>query len=286
MIRKKRQCMKTRPWTSGFTFSLFVTIAHATATTLNYHGAIEQTFTVPSTGMYQIIAYGAQGGSSTVGASQTPGGKGGEIGGNFLLTGGEVIDIYVGGAGGSTGFNGGGGGGTFVVGPANTPLVVAGGGGGAVPGKPGQVGQATAASSNGGAGGGDTGGGGGGGFTGNGSDGILSDNAGGHGGLGFPILTGGAGDSFLVDGAGGFGAGGGAGAGGGGGGGGYSGGNGGGSFDSGTGQILIGGEKSGNGEAIISLIPNATPEPATFGLFSMSLVGLSFVAFHNRTKSL
>jgi hypothetical protein len=89
------------------------------------------TFTVPKTGIYQIVAFGAQGGSGIFRAGGTfigPGGRGAEIGGDFSLTAGEILQIAVGGMG--TEDSGGGGGGTFVVGPNNTPLVIAGGGGG------------------------------------------------------------------------------------------------------------------------------------------------------------
>ena len=86
------------------------------------------TFTVPIDGAYQIIAFGAQGGSAITQNVIGPGGRGAEIGGDFSLTAGEVLQIAVGGVGlpGSSG----GGGGSFVVGPDNAPLVIAGGGGG------------------------------------------------------------------------------------------------------------------------------------------------------------
>src|SRR5690242_4602059 len=92
------------------------------------------TFTVPTTASYQILAFGAQGGSGDFGGTIGAGGRGAEIGGDFSLDAGDILRIAVGGAGfrfsggGSSG--GGGGGGTFVVGPGNTPLVIAGGGGG------------------------------------------------------------------------------------------------------------------------------------------------------------
>jgi hypothetical protein len=58
------------------------------------------------------------------------GGLGAEIGGDFVLTTGEILQIAVGGKGSDTIFGGGGGGGSFVVGPGNPSLIVAGGGGG------------------------------------------------------------------------------------------------------------------------------------------------------------
>ena len=75
----------------------------------NYTGSIVQ-WTVPTTGIYDITAYGAQGGSwSTV-----SGGLGAEIGGSFLLSAGEIFNILAGGAGAN----------------ANNPYCSGGGGGG------------------------------------------------------------------------------------------------------------------------------------------------------------
>jgi hypothetical protein len=85
------------------------------------------TYTMPTTGLCQIAAFGAQGDGSTS-AIVGPGGLGAEIGGDFNLTAGEALQIAVGGVG-LTGTLGGGGG-SFVVGPGNNPLVIAGGGGG------------------------------------------------------------------------------------------------------------------------------------------------------------
>lgn len=91
-----------------------------------------QTFTVPTTGRYQLYAWGAQGG--------TYGGKGGFSEGIVNLTAGEVLYIYV---GGQFGYNGGGaankselyGGGATDFRRGGTSLsnriLVAGGGGGA-----------------------------------------------------------------------------------------------------------------------------------------------------------
>ena len=93
----------------------------------NYTGSIVD-WTVPSTGIYDITAYGAQGG---VLSGFTSGGKGAQISGSFTLTEGEVLSILVGGLGQSGGGqNMGGGGGSFVVNSSTNPLVVAGGGGG------------------------------------------------------------------------------------------------------------------------------------------------------------
>src|SRR5947207_14515050 len=75
------------------------------------------TFTVPTTGSYQILAFGAQGGNSEIRAgSFGVGGLGAQIGGDFSLTAGEILQIAVGGSGGSDNRGGGGGGGaSFVV---------------------------------------------------------------------------------------------------------------------------------------------------------------------------
>src|ERR1700730_8459100 len=78
--------------------------AGATPFDFTYTGSLV-TFTVPITGTYQILAFGAQGGSGA-GCSVCiapvhigPGGRGAEIGGDFLLTAGEILQIAVGGAG-------------------------------------------------------------------------------------------------------------------------------------------------------------------------------------------
>jgi len=73
--------------------------------TFLYTGAVEDC-TVPATAGYQIIAYGAQGGN----AATFVGGKGAEIGGDFVLTAGEKLQIAVGEVGGDQDTGGGGGG--------------------------------------------------------------------------------------------------------------------------------------------------------------------------------
>ena len=266
--------------------------ANAAPIDFTYTGTLV-TFTVPSTGTYQILAFGAQGGNSTV-AAGGQGGLGAEIGGDFSLTAGEVLQIAVGGAGQSGNGGGGGGGGSFVVGLGNMPLVIAGAGGGGgsnifsfanVNGGVGLTGP-NGGSANGGnvggnggtagngGGGGLTGGGGGGGFLSPGSDGVSPFAPGGGGGA-FPLLTGGMGNGN--GGSGGFGGGGGAGGRGtgGGGGGGYSGGGGsgagiagggggggGGSFDAGVNQMLNAGIRSGDGEVLITPVFAGIPGQA------------------------
>jgi hypothetical protein len=88
----------------------------ANATAIDYSGGAV-TWTAPSSGVYEILAYGANGG----GSYGEGGGSGAEIGGSFLLTAGEALGITVGGVGENGGYccgAGGGGGGSFVLGPA------------------------------------------------------------------------------------------------------------------------------------------------------------------------
>jgi hypothetical protein len=247
--------------------------------TFSFTGTVEE-YTVEATGLYDITAFGAQGGS---GYGGTIGGLGAEIGGEFLLTQGEVLDVIIGGAGGTVADGtGGGGGGSFVIessdgtASVHNPLLIAGGGGGSGPGGSGgnglisamggsgvgQYGGSGGAGGVGGTGGtgvgGDTGGGGGGYKGGNGSAGYAAAGNGTGSGSGYS----GGGASF-GGGAGGFGGGGGGGFFGGGGGGGFGGGGGGafggggagggGSLDNGTSQLLVAGENSGNG--LVTLTP-------------------------------
>jgi hypothetical protein len=260
------------------------------------------TFVVPATGPYQILAFGAQGGDLTVlnvGSTIGPGGLGAEIGGDFSLSAGELLQIAVGGAG-SRG-TGGGGGGSFVVGPDNTPLVIAGGGGGGgiggvernepllggggLTGPNGGFGSEGGVGGNGGGGGGTgTGAGGGGGFLSAGGNAV-----GGTGGGAFPGLAGG-------DIGGGFGGGGGPA---GGGGGGYSGGGGGrdspgafnpggggGSFDAGSNQILVANFWSGFGQVVISAVFAGTPGKATCHDQTVAALALQYGAIGDAAAAL
>jgi len=260
-------------------------------TTFSYDGAIVQSFTAETTGTYDITAYGGQGGQG--GVSFNPvggtGGLGAEIGGDFSLTAGEILQIVVGGAGYGNGNGaGGGGGGSFVIetfdgtSAVDTPLLIAGGGGGGgfnnnkpgYQGGGGQVGGSGQTGSYGGGAGGSGGsggasgghyGGGGGGYSGGFGSGSSSDPMQATNGSGRGNGYGGGGSNY---GPGGFGGGGGGGYDGGGGGGGfggggggayagfglgYGGGGGGGSFNGGTDQVGVAAENSGNGLVTIEL---------------------------------
>ena len=244
--------------------------------------------TVSTTGVYDINAFGAQGGADTYGSA---GGQGAEEGGNVTLNALEKLRIFVGGVGatatnGSEG-GGGGGGGTFVfantgAGGAYVPLLVAGGGGGSF-GRNGGSGTVNAAGNGaGGAVGGATySGGGGAGVKSAGSTGAGGDYNGGGGATLAGNFAGGSGAAYggATSGAGGFGGGGGGGAyyGGGGGGGGYTGGNGenqsgglgGTSFDSGTAipAQTVAGARTGNGSLEI------TPSVACYVTGTLILTG-------------
>ncbi len=265
----------------------------ASATTFSYTGGL-QSFTATTAGTYDIVAFGAQGGSGF-----SAGGLGAEIGGDFVLTAGETLQIAVGGMGSSNhdGY-GGGGGGSFVVAPSSTPLVIAGGGGGGGAFMTGGGGLATTGGTGtGGTGGSESGGGGGGGFTTAGT----SNSSGGGGGGGYPGLIGGGGAYGGPNG--GYGGGGGGSgqgaAGGGGGGGGYSGGggatngsdnggSGGTSYDTGLSNadlILLSGVNTGDGSVTITLLADtvtAVPEPATLALLGLPLGLLGLVTMRRR----
>ena len=98
--------------------------AIASAQDFAYTGGF-QTFDVLTTGIYNIMAYGAQGG----GGEGTSGGFGAQVGGNFSLTAGQKLTILVGEQGSAGNFvGGGGGGGSFVYTSVGfVPLVIAGG---------------------------------------------------------------------------------------------------------------------------------------------------------------
>jgi len=258
-----------------------------------------QYWTVPSTGIYTIEAWGAQSGRSDEG-------YGARMKGDFDLTAGIVLKILVGQKGGLDTRTGGshplsvsGGGGTFVAENDNTPLIVAGAGGArrnnnnstrrditdGTTNIDGQDGYKNGSLNNGGTngGGGTTsytgnhGGGGGAGFTGNGD--ASNDSRGGSPIDPMSFINGGVGgytpSNHMSEPPkyGGFGGGSAGGWGGSGGGGGYSGGGsdynngysgGGGSYNAGVNQDNQGGIRSGHGQVIItSAAPSNTAPTAT-----------------------
>jgi hypothetical protein len=213
-----------------------------TQTTIGYSGNIE-TFTVGTSGYYDITADGAQGGANNL--EGKPGGLGAMASGEIYLAAGAQLEIVVGGQGQSATYGGGGGGGgSFVIELNTNPainngqdineVIAGGGGGGDFAGAGGggltqPTGGAGGKASDGGGGGGGAGGvngaagqggytyGGGGGFaigaSFTGGVGQYGGGSGGFGGGGFGANTGGGGG-------GGFGGGGGGALSGGGGGGG------------------------------------------------------------------
>jgi hypothetical protein len=212
--------------------------AEASAMTFDFTGSLV-TWTVPTTGVYDITAYGGAGGAKPF---FSPGGLGAEAGGDIALSAGTVLVVIAGGEGQLAQIDGGGGGGgSFVFDITDGAYLVAAGGGGGGLFSNGGPGLATVAGGKGDqAGGGSAGvgglGGGAGSFEGGGGGaGVLgSGSSNTQGGEGAPSIT-----SFgAIQTNGGFGGGGGAGDAGGGGGGGFSGGGGGNSGGGGRRRLL------------------------------------------------
>lgn len=162
----------------------------ANTLTLNYTGAMTS-FTVPAcVTSLTIDAYGASGGNANNGTTTYTGGAGARMKGTFVVTGGTVLKVLVGGAGKDAidvaqQEAGSGGGGTFVTNSANSPFVVAGGGGGAGLATPASngVGGVITKDATAGSGGAELGGV-------NGAGGVSSTWTGWHGGSGGGGLTG------------------------------------------------------------------------------------------------
>jgi hypothetical protein len=201
----------------------------ASADIYNFQGSIVN-FTVLTSGIYDITAAGAQGGSNLDNdyVSGMAGGYGALMEGQVALSAGQVLEIAVGGQGTRgdyyvgplryIGDSPGGGGGSFVVlknAADLTPLLIAGGGGGGGYGNGSYGGAGLATTSGGNGNGGGCGGGGGTGGNGGGASSIGGNcvgfypyqNAGGGGGFysgggGGQLYSGVGGQSFL-DGAGG-----------------------------------------------------------------------------------
>jgi hypothetical protein len=280
----------------------------AGATTFIFTGS-EVVFTVPASGLYDITAFGAQGGQSL-----NTGGLGAEAEGDILLSGGTALTVLAGGAGangnvGALGYGGGGGGGSFVFeGLATLAAAGGGGGGGGGPfGAPGGPGLATTAGGGGtgsglggsggagglgGTGGGFSGGGGGAGVLGGGTSATGSSPGAGAGSITSPGAT-------QV--AGGFGGGGGSGFIGAGAGGGFSGGGGGGGFHGSIGggggggsylaslftiSILTSGVNGGNGYVTIDpVVAPSIPEPSTWALMLIGFAGVGFAGFRRAKRN-
>ena len=118
---------RTGPTTSACTTSYSAASWTANSSYFSTSTGI-QLWTVPSTAVYRITAYGARGG---IGTGTNAGGKGAKAQADISLTQGAQIKILVGQSGTDNSVNSaGGGGGSFVTTSSNSPLVVAGGGGG------------------------------------------------------------------------------------------------------------------------------------------------------------
>ena len=236
------------------------------------------TYTIGTTGTYDITDDGAQGGAALI--ADKSGGAGAAVGGDIVLQAGTKLEIVVGGEGVNGEGGGGGGGGSFVIethngtGAVDIILAVAGGGGGGGENLGGGSGRTGPTGGHGGGAPGGAGGtkgaggqggfsgGGGGGFTGGSGASMANSDQAGPGTVAGNTFNGGAGGSF--GGGGGVGGGGGGSILGGGGGGGYGGGGGGGSGGGGGGggsyldtALVTGSETAGvhSGNGLVTLEP-------------------------------
>ena len=288
---------------SDLTITIFATPTN-NYQTFSYTGAV-QSFTVPS-GVTSIlvIAEGAAGGSAMNFINGAPGGT---VVGNLTVTPGQILNIIVGGVGGTQSgfsaneFEGGSGGGGFsgVLDNIYNHMISAGGAGGFGSSIGGLGGSGNASGTNGGAGGingsnpaGGSGGnvcpGGNNGFLGtavaggNGGAYVNGTFAGGGGGGGYGFGKGIGGSGSFGSGSGGFGGGGGGGGGaingsscatvaGGGGGGGYTGGNGGNISSSGP---LAGGGGGGSNYANLTIVTSVL-QNLTGGANNTGITGLN-----------
>jgi trimeric autotransporter adhesin len=248
----------------------------AQTTTFSYTGGM-QTYSVTATGTLGIDMAGAKGGNMFGYATPNLGGNGGRVVCSLAVTAGQVLNIYVGGAGvtassfanAAGGFNGGG------LGTVYTFSYVGGGGGGAsdiriggtalsdrviVAGGGGGGSLNCSAGQEGGAGGGTTGGSGlncgspttGGGTQSSGGSGSGGGGSLGNGGDGNPNNLGGGGGGGYYGGGGGY----------------YSGGGGGSSYTNGTYASSVThtqGYQNGNGYAIITSAGGCTPPSISAG---------------------
>ncbi len=264
--------------------AVFASISTATAAPVFTSTTPGQTSVTLAAGTYDIVAVGASGGFSPDDPTHIAG-FGAIVEGTFTFLSNTLLDILVGGVGGSQARSdtnaAGGGGGTFIVGASNTPLLIAGGGGGVGNGYSG--GSARAIATSGGAGGSQMGPDPQ--FAGGGGCGLLGDGAGEFQGGGRAYVNGGAGgvDQYSGSGRGGVGGGGRAGLGGGAGGGytggstSYMGGEGGSSFDAGLDPIFSLATFFGDGGVTITLVtPTAigVPEPQSLALLGIGLFAL------------
>jgi hypothetical protein len=80
---------------SSTTYYVAATTPQGGSQTFNYTGAV-QTFTAPTTGVYTLEAWGAQGGNDPSNPNAIFGGRGGYAKGDVTLTAGQTIQIYVG----------------------------------------------------------------------------------------------------------------------------------------------------------------------------------------------